>query len=113
MSLHPHEHETALYAIYLTLAGQYHPDMSGEPREVAEIRLRRIEDAYEVLRDALRSVAPEATPPSRHGHPSLRQSQAALSERRRKGIFDSVIFVVVLATLAAALCYCIMDFING
>jgi hypothetical protein len=65
-----------------------------------------------VLRDALRSVAPEAASPRRRDHPSLRQSQAGLSGRRRKGIVDSLVLVVILATLAAALCYCIMDFIG-
>jgi hypothetical protein len=106
MTPHQHEHEAALYAIYLTLAGRYHPDVSGK---IAEVRLRKIEDAYEVLRDALRNVAPEAASPSRRDHPSLRQNQAALSGRRHKRRFEPFVFAVILVILAAALCYFILD----
>jgi DnaJ domain len=109
MTPHLHEHEAALYAIYLTLAGQYHPDVSEQPREVAKARLRKVKDAYEVLRDALRNVAPEAASPSGRDHPFLRQGQATLSARHKKRRLEPFVFVLILVTLAAALCYLILD----
>ena len=37
---------------YRKLARQYHPDVSKEPKEVAEEKFKEISEAYEVLSDA-------------------------------------------------------------
>ena len=36
---------------YRTLAKKYHPDVSTEPKDVAEAKFKEISEAYEVLSD--------------------------------------------------------------
>jgi curved DNA-binding protein CbpA len=53
------EHDVALYAAYLALAKRYRPDLGREPGDGADAHFRKIEEAYETLRDALRRLAYE------------------------------------------------------
>jgi curved DNA-binding protein CbpA len=109
MNTRLHEHKATLYATYLTLAGQYHPDLVNEPKDAAEARFRKIEDAYEVLRDALCDAASDPASPGKRDRLSLRQDQAALARRHRKRGLEPLIFAVILLVLASFLSCCIMD----
>jgi DnaJ-like protein len=64
----PHKHKEALYAAYLALAGRYHPDVVKEPKDAAEAHFRKIEEAHEILRDALQRWAYDNVPPNQHVH---------------------------------------------
>jgi len=64
----PHKHKEALYAAYLALAGRYHPDVVKEPKDAAEAHFRKIEEAHEILRDALQSWAYDNVAPNQHVH---------------------------------------------
>ena len=57
-----HGHEVALYAVYLALAERHRPDVAGEPGDAAEAYFRRIEEAHETLREALRRRAQRDRP---------------------------------------------------
>jgi curved DNA-binding protein CbpA len=99
----------ALYAIFLALAGRYHPDLVGEPRDVAEARFRKIEEAYEVMRDALRSAESDAASPNQDENASSHRNRAALAGSHRKGRVELLIMAVLLVAAAFLLCYWIMD----
>jgi hypothetical protein len=57
MTGRPNDHDVALYAAYLTLAERYRPDAAGEPGDAGAAHFRKIEEAYNILRDALRRMA--------------------------------------------------------
>jgi curved DNA-binding protein CbpA len=96
----------ALYAIYLELAGRYHPDVVKGPRDIAEARFREIERAYEVMRDALRE-APHVAAPKQNQGGSLGQNRATV--RDRKGNVEILVIIAFLAVMPILLGYWIID----
>ena len=96
-----------LYAIYLELAGRYHPDVVKGPRDIAEARFREIERAYEVMRDALREAPSVAAALKQNQSGSLTQDRANVTDR--KGNVESLVIIVFLAAVAILLGYWVID----
>ena len=96
-----------LYAIYLELAGRYHPDVVNGPRDIAEARFREIERAYEVMRDALREAPSVAAALKQNQSGSLSQNRATV--RDRKGNVEPLVIIAFLAAVAILLGYWVID----
>jgi hypothetical protein len=97
----------ALYAIYLELAGRYHPDVVEAPRDIAEARFREIERAYEVMRDALREAPSVAAAPKQNQGGSLSQDRATVKDRRRN--VEPLAIIAFLMAVAILLGYWVID----
>ena len=61
LEVSPQAEDIVIRAAYRALAQRYHPDKSSEPKESAELRMRAIQEAYEVLSDPVRRVAYDAS----------------------------------------------------
>lgn len=96
-----------LYAIYLELAGRYHPDVVEGPRDIAEARFREIERAYEVMRDALREAPSVAAALKQNQSKSLTQNRATVEDR--KGNVEPLVIIAFLAAVAILLGYWVID----
>src|SRR5215471_10553143 len=96
----PNEHKEALYAAFLALAGRYHPDIVKEQKDAAEAHFRKIEEAHEILRDALQSWAYDNAPPNQHVHASkdeaLHPNKAAFGESEQGGRVERWIIKIFL-----------------
>lgn len=111
----PHKHKEALYAAYLALAGRYHPDVVQEPKDAAEAHFRRIEEAHEILRDALQSWAYDNVPPNQHVHAfkvsAPHPNKAAFGDSERGGKIERFIKIFLVAA-GLLFCYWIVDIPN-
>ena len=61
LGVSPQAEEIVIRAAYRVLAQRYHPDKSSQPKEAAELRMRAIQEAYEVLSDPVCRVAYDAS----------------------------------------------------
>jgi hypothetical protein len=105
----PHKHKEALYAAYLALAGRYHPDVVKEPKDAAEAHFRKIEEAHEILRDALQSWAYDNVPPNQHVH-ALKVSaphpnKAAFGDSEQGGKIERFIKIFLVAAVLLFCCW--------
>ena len=57
----PQAEDIVIRAAYRALAQRYHPDKSDEPKEAAALRMRSIQEAYQVLSDSVSRVAYDAS----------------------------------------------------
>ena len=51
LGVSPQAEDIVIRAAYRALAQRYHPDKSDEPKETAALRMRSIQEAYQVLSD--------------------------------------------------------------
>ena len=61
LGVSPQAEDIVIRAAYRALAQRYHPDKSDEPKEAAALRMRSIQEAYQVLSDSVSRVAYDAS----------------------------------------------------
>ena len=61
LGVSPQAEDIVIRAAYRALAQRYHPDKSDEPKEAAALRMRSIQEAYQVLSDPVSRVAYDAS----------------------------------------------------
>ena len=61
LGVSPHAEDIVIRAAYRALAQRYHPDKSDEPKEAPALRMRSIQEAYQVLSDPVSRVAYDAS----------------------------------------------------
>ena len=61
LGVSPLAEDIVIRAAYRALAQRYHPDKSDEPKEAAALRMRSIQEAYQVLSDSVSRVAYDAS----------------------------------------------------
>jgi DnaJ-class molecular chaperone len=61
LEVSPQAEDIVIRAAYRALAQRYHPDKSSDSKEAAAVRMRSIQEAYEVLSDPVRRVAYDAS----------------------------------------------------
>jgi DnaJ-class molecular chaperone len=61
LGVSPQAEDIVIRAAYRALAQRYHPDKSSDAKEAAAMRMRAIQEAYEVLADPVRRVAYDAS----------------------------------------------------
>jgi DnaJ-class molecular chaperone len=61
LGVSPQAEDIVIRAAYRALAQRYHPDKSSDAKEAAAMRMRAIQEAYEVLSDPVRRVAYDAS----------------------------------------------------
>ena len=61
LGVSPQAEDIVIRAAYRALAQRYHPDKADEPKEAAALRMRSIQEAYQVLSDLVSRVAYDAS----------------------------------------------------
>ena len=61
LGVSPQAEDIVIRAAYRALAQRYHPDKADEPKEAAALRMRSIQEAYQVLSDSVSRVAYDAS----------------------------------------------------
>ena len=61
LGVSPQAEDIVIRAAYRALAQRYHPDKADEPKEAAALRMRSIQEAYQVLSDPVSRVAYDAS----------------------------------------------------
>jgi curved DNA-binding protein CbpA len=61
LGVSPQAEDIVIRAAYRALAQRYHPDKSSDSKEAAAVRMRAIQEAYEVLSDPVSRVAYDAS----------------------------------------------------
>lgn len=61
LGVSPQAEDIVIRAAYRALAQRYHPDKSSDSKEAAAVRMRAIQEAYEVLSDPVRRAAYDAS----------------------------------------------------
>jgi len=61
LGVSPQAEDIVIRAAYRALAQRYHPDKSDEPKETAALRMRSIQEAYQVLSDPVSRAAYDAS----------------------------------------------------
>ena len=69
LGVSPQAEDIVIRAAYRALAQRYHPDKSSDAKEVAAVRMRAIQEAYEILSDPVSRVAYDASLSADDGRP--------------------------------------------